>query len=46
MSENRPVLNEGIVLKYSANQKYTTDGVSAALWKQLCEMQMFCIRPF
>ena len=34
---NRPVLNEGIVLKYSANQKYTTDGVSAALWKQLCE---------
>lgn len=34
---NRPVLNGGIVLKYSANQKYTTDGVSAALWKQLCE---------
>ena len=34
---NRPALNGGIVLKYSANQKYTTDGVSAALWKQLCE---------
>lgn len=34
---NRPVINGGIVLKYSANQKYTTDGVSAALWKQLCE---------
>ena len=34
---SRPYLNGGIVIKHSANQKYTTDGVSAALWKQLCE---------
>lgn len=34
---NRPVLNGGIVLKYSGNQKYTTDGVSAAVIKKLCE---------
>ncbi len=34
---NRPVLNGGIVVKYSANQKYTTDGVSSAHIKTLCE---------
>jgi len=34
---NRPFLNQGIVIKYSANQKYTTDGVTAALFKLICE---------
>lgn len=33
---NRPYLNQGIVIKYSANQKYCTDGVSAAMFKDLC----------
>lgn len=33
---NRPCLNEGIVIKYSANQKYCTDGVSSAMFKDLC----------
>lgn len=33
---NRPYLNEGIVIKYSANQKYCTDAVSAAMFKDLC----------
>lgn len=33
---NRPCMNEGIVIKYSANQKYCTDGVSAAVFKDLC----------
>lgn len=34
---NQPVLNGGIVIKYSANQKYCTDAVSAAVFKDLCE---------
>ena len=33
---NRPYLNEGIVIKHNANQKYCTDGVSAAMFKDLC----------
>ena len=35
---NRPYMNDGIVIKYSANQKYTTDAVSGALFKQYCKM--------
>jgi M18 family aminopeptidase len=34
---NRPYMNRGIVLKYSANQKYTTDAVSGAVFKSFCE---------
>ena len=33
---NRPVLNHGIVIKYSANQKYTTDAVSGAIFREIC----------
>ena len=33
---NTPVLNGGLLLKFSANQKYTTDGFSAAFVKDLC----------
>lgn len=32
---NRPVVNGGVVIKYNANQKYTTDAVSAALFKSI-----------
>ncbi len=46
---NAPVINEGIVLKFNANQKYTTDGVSAAIFRSVCEKagvatQTYCNR--
>lgn len=34
---NRPYLNKGIVIKYHGSQKYTTDALSGAKMKQLCE---------
>lgn len=30
-------LNKGIVIKYSANLSYTTDGLSAAIFKDICD---------
>ena len=30
-------MNGGIVIKYNANQKYTSDAVSAALFKSICD---------
>ena len=33
---NHPHMNGGIVLKFSANQKYCTDSVSAALFREVC----------
>ena len=33
---NRPYMNKGIVIKYNANQKYTTDAISAAVFKEIC----------
>jgi len=33
---NAPVLGGGIVLKFNANQRYTTDGVSAAIFRKVC----------
>lgn len=34
---NKPVLNGGIVIKYNANQKYTTDAVSSAFLRKICK---------
>lgn len=34
---NRPYLNGGIVIKYHGGQKYTTDAVTAARMKTLCQ---------
>lgn len=34
---NRPYMNRGIVIKYNANQKYTTDSISASIFKKICQ---------
>ncbi len=34
---NRPYMNDGIVIKYSANQKYTTDAISGAIFRAICD---------
>ena len=46
---NAPVMNGGVTLKFNANQKYTTDGVSAAIFRSICEkagvpVQTYCNR--
>ena len=35
-SQDRPVINGGIVIKHHANQKYTTDAVSEAVFAEIC----------
>ena len=35
-SNEAPVLNGGIVIKYNASQRYTTDAVSSAVFQQIC----------
>ncbi|MBQ6373717.1 MAG: M18 family aminopeptidase [Clostridia bacterium] len=34
--ENRVFMNGGVVVKFNANQKYTSDGVSQAVFETLC----------
>ena len=35
--QNCPYLNGGLVVKYNANQRYTTDSVSAAVFGEICK---------
>jgi len=48
-SGNAPVLGGGVVLKFNAAQKYTTDGASAAIFRSICTragvpVQTYCNR--
>lgn len=43
---NRPYLNEGIVLKFNANQKYCTDAVSAAMFRDICDQAHVPVQTF
>ena len=35
-ANNAPAINGGVVLKFNAGQRYTTDGVSSALFRKAC----------
>ncbi|MDD6199988.1 MAG: M18 family aminopeptidase [Firmicutes bacterium] len=48
-ASNAPVVNGGVVLKFNASQRYTTDGVSAAIFRKVCAgagvpVQTYCNR--
>lgn len=43
---NRPYLNGGVVIKYHGSQKYTTDAVSTAKLKSLCEQAKVPFQTF
>ena len=48
-ANNAPVMNGGVVLKFNANQRYTTDGLSAAVFRRICQkaeipVQTYCNR--
>ena len=47
---NAPVLGRGVVLKFNAAQRYTTDGVSASVFRRICNkvnvpLQTYTNRP-
>ena len=46
---NAPVMNGGVVIKFNANQRYTTDGLSGAIFRNICQkanvpVQTYCNR--
>lgn len=43
---NRPYLNGGIVLKFNGNQKYCTDGISAAMFRDICKQAGVPVQTF
>lgn len=43
---NAPILNGGVVIKTNASQRYTTDSVSASLFKMICERAHVPVQSF
>ncbi len=48
-SANAPVINGGVMVKFQAEQRYTTDGLSAAIFRKVCQkagvpVQTYCNR--
>lgn len=44
--ENRTFMNEGIVVKEAANQKYTSDAFSQAIFKKICALADVPVQHF
>lgn len=45
-AQNRVWMNQGIVIKESANQKYTTDAFSRAVFTRICELADVPVQAF
>ena len=43
---NAPVLGGGVVLKFNASQRYTTDGISAAVLRSVCKKAEVNVQTF
>lgn len=43
---NAPKINEGVVLKYNGALRYTTDGVSAAIFRKICEKAQVPVQTY
>ena len=43
---NAPAVNGGVVLKFNANQRYCTDGVSAAIFRKVCAMAQVPVQTY
>lgn len=43
---DRPEMNKGIVIKHNANQRYTTDAVSAAAFEAVCRRAEVPVQSF
>ncbi len=43
---SHPRMNSGIVLKFNANQKYTSDGISSAVFKKMCADSAIPVQVF
>ena len=44
--QNRTYMNQGVVIKHNANQKYTTDAVSDAVFTLVCEQANVPVQHF
>lgn len=43
---NAPVMNSGVVLKFNANMRYTTDGISAAVFRKVCQRAKVAVQTY
>ncbi len=43
---SHPYLNGGVLIKYAANQKYTSDGISSAIFRAICQQAQVPVQVF
>lgn len=43
---NAPKINGGVVIKFNASQRYTTDGLSAAVFRKICQSAQVPVQSY